>query len=174
MVVFHQGKYSVDLKVVKLEGTLSVEDRQCAWELYTEIATRVAIVGKIGDEDCLNFSGEVFVESFDSMYRFFQEARLIMRKFPVGRIKGKNSNHLGVLINNLMVDVLRPFLEKWQGDYRHWWEYESNTALPPVERQASYPKFKELIEDWQSVRILMRRVEETLVRVYRLVDIRSA
>ena len=46
-----------------------------------------------------------------------------MRKFPVGQLKKNKTKHLGVLINDLMVHVLRPFLEKWQAEFRHWWNH---------------------------------------------------
>ena len=45
-----------------------------------------------------------------------------MREFPVGQITGDNKDHLGIMISRMMEDVLRPFLEKWQVKYRHWWE----------------------------------------------------
>ena len=39
----------------------------------------------------------------------------IMRKFPVGKLKESKQEHLGVLINRILNDVFRPFLEKWSG-----------------------------------------------------------
>ena len=142
MSVLTKGGFSVNLGLVTLSGDLSDEDRQCAWELYTELSTRVALTGKQSDKKCTDFTGEVYAESLVSVYRFFQEARGIMRAFPVGKLEKDVQNHLGVLINNVMVDVLRPFLEKWQACYRHWWENESNPKLLPFDRQKEYPKLK--------------------------------
>lgn len=164
-----EGSFELDLKLVKLGARLAEEDRQCAWELYTELVTRVAVVGKTSDRNAGNFDGEVLSESLDSLYKFFQEARGIMRRFPVGRI-GKKKNHLGIVVHGMMKDVLRPFLEKWHADFRHWWEYESNKKLSPLERQKSYPKLKLFLADWQSVRLLMRAVQRELVKTYELVD----
>ena len=76
------------------------------------------------------------------------------------------------MINRVMTDVLRPFLEKWQVEYRHWWEYQSNPRLAPQERQAEYLRLKEFLDDWTAVRWLMRKLQKELVRVYDLVDIR--
>jgi hypothetical protein len=98
---------------------LSEDDRQCAWELYSEIVTRVAVVGKRRDTTCEDFSGELYAESLDSLYNFFKECRGIMRKFPVGKLKEYKQEHLGVLINRILNDVFRPFLEKWSGP-RQW------------------------------------------------------
>ena len=38
--------------LVQIGGELADEDRQCAWELYTELSTRVAVTGKSDDPDC--------------------------------------------------------------------------------------------------------------------------
>jgi hypothetical protein len=75
------------------------------------------------------------------------------------------------MISRVMTEVLRPFLEEWQVEYRHWWEYHSNPRLAPLERQATYPRLKELLDDWTAVRWLMRELQKELVRVYTLVDV---
>jgi len=171
MAVVKKGSFTLNLGLVQLGAELSDDDRQCAWELYTELVTRVAVTGKRDDPECTNFDGELYVESLNSLYSFFKEARLIMRKFPVGKIDPANSEHLGVLINRVLSDVLRPFLEKWQVDYRHWYESLSDKDIPPIERQQLYPKRDVFLEDWSSVRWLMRELMITLVKSYSLVDV---
>lgn len=94
-----------------------------------------------------------------------------MRKFPVGRLSLDQQNHLGALVFRMMQDVLRPFLEKWHGQYRHWWDNESDKTLAPFNRQAAFPKHEDFLRDWTSLRWMMRRVQKRLVEVYKLVDI---
>lgn len=171
MAVLNKGSFSLNLGIVQLGAELSDDDRQCAWELYTELSTRVAVTGKCSDTDCKDFQGELYIESLESLYRFFQEARIIMRQFPVGRIHGDNRNHLGVMINRIMEQVLRPFLEKWQVKYRHWWENESNPRLSPIERQKEFPELDDFLKDWSAVRWLMREVQKELVTVYKLFEV---
>lgn len=171
MAVLKKGSFSLNLGFVKLGGDLTDDDRQCAWELYTELSTRVAVTGKLGDPECTDFDGEVYAESFESLYRFFQEAREIMRKFPVGRLEQGSQDHLGILISRVFADALRPFLEKWQADYRHWWEHEANPHLPPMDRQKEYPRVGALLADWAAVRWLLRELQRTLVDEYRLVNV---
>ncbi len=171
MATFNKGNFSLNLGIVTLGAELSDEDRQCAWELYTEVVTRISVIGKKDDEECENFEGELYIESLSSLYRFFQEARLIMRKFPVGRIEHNEQDHLGVLLNRIMANVLRPFLEKWQADYRHWWEFECDQSVPPMKRQASYPKLEEFLADWASLRWLMKQLSAKLREVYQLVEV---
>jgi hypothetical protein len=168
MAVLKSGSFGVNLGIFKLSGDLSDEDRQAAWELYTEISTRVAVCGKHTGKD--SFEGEIYIESLNSLFNFFQEARKIMRSFPVGRLEKVNKNHLGIVINNTMLKVLRPFLEKWQANFRHWWENESNPNLAPFERQKQYPKLKEFLDNWCEVRSYMRKLEKELVNTYQLVN----
>ena len=171
MAVLSKGSFSVNLGVIKLGGDLSDEDRQCAWELYTELSTRVAVTGKMSDSECKDFSGELYIESLSSLYNFFQECRRIMRKFPVGRLEQNKGQHLGIMISKVLSEVLRPFLEKWQVKYRHWWEYQSNPRKPPFERQEDFPELNDFLSDWSALRWLMRKLQEELVSVYQLVDV---
>ena len=172
MAVMKKGNFSIDIGFFKLGADFEESDRQCAWELYTELATRIAVTGKSKDLDCTDFSGEVFAESLASLHTFFGEARKIMRQFPVGSIQARGiENHLGALIHRAMRDVLRPFLETWQADYRFWWENTSVKTLRQFERQLGYPKIKEMISQWSDVRAIMRAIQDELVTMYKLVDV---
>ncbi len=163
-----EGNFTIDFGVVKLGGKLSEQDRQCAWQLYTEIVTRVAVSGKRRDETSSDFSGEIIAESLASLHSFFQEARQIMKEFPVGKLKEKNQDHLGMLIHDLLADVLRPFLERWQADYRAWWEQQDRTGHSWFDIQKTYPKYSELLEDWTHLRKLMRKIEHQIRDEYKL------
>ena len=172
MAVITKGTFSIDIGFVKLGSDFTEDDRQCAWELYTELATRVAVTGKPKDPDCTDFTGEVYAESLASLHTFFGETRKIMRQFPVGAISAKGiENHLGALIHRAMRDVLRPFLETWQADYRFWWENTSDKSLPPFDRQKAYPKLNDMISQWSDVRAIMRAIQDELVSMYKLVDV---
>lgn len=168
MPVITEGNFTIDFRVVKLGWKLTEQDRQCAWQLYTEIVTRVAVSGKRRDETSANFSGEIIAESLSSLHSFFQEARNIMKTFPVGKLKEKNQNHLGILIHDLLADVLRPFLETWQADFRAWWEQQDRTKSSWFELQQKYPKYDEMLKEWIYLRRLMRKVERQLCDEYRL------
>ena len=118
MAVMKKGNFSIDIGFLKLGADFKESDRQCAWELYTELATRIAVIGKSKDRDCTDFTGEVYAESLSSLHTFFGEARKIMRQFPVCstyvkprkllgiRTGAGIENHLGALIHRAMRDVL--------------------------------------------------------------------
>ena len=166
-----EGSFELNIGFVKLGAKLSEDDRQCAWELYTEIVTRVAVVGKRLDPTCEDFGGELYVESLDSLYNFFRECRGIMRKFPVGKLKELKQEHLGVLINRILNDVLRPFLEKWNGRFRAWWLPAKDGKNSPYEIQSQFPELKEFVKDWRDVRRIMRKVELNLRDEYKLIPL---
>ena len=71
-------------------------------------------------------------------------------------------------INHIIADVLRPFLEKWQAGFRYWWENCSNPRVQPMERQEAYPELAAFLDEWRSLRLMMRRVEREILRRYRL------
>lgn len=171
MATITKGSFTLDLGFVKLGAELSELDRQCAWEFYTEIATRVAVVGKRGDRAATNYDGELYSESLDSLYAFFKESRKIMRQFPVGRLKDFREEHLGIMINRVLADLLRPFLEKWNCRYRSWWANAQKPGGLPFEIQKGFPDLKEFLADWTSLRLIMRHVERTLARQYKLVPL---
>lgn len=168
MATFKHGSVSVNLGLLKLDGNLTDDDRQCAWELYAELITRVAVVGKWSDTEAKNFDGEIYAESLTSLYRFFQEARSIMRKFPVGKIKAPQQDHLGVMIQRILTDVLRPFLEKWQGNYRSWWEQEIRTGRNPFQLQQEFKERNQMLKEWQDVRLAMREAAHVICEAYKL------
>lgn len=171
MAVLKKGSFSINLGIVRLGGDLTDDDRQCAWELYTELSTRVAVCGKPSDPECTDFEGELYVESLDSLYRFFQECRAIMRRFPVGKLESNKDDHLGVVISRVIADVLRPFLEKWHVRFRHWWENQSNPRKHPLERQQDFEDKSAFLQDWAALRWLMRQLQNELVKTYQLVDV---
>jgi hypothetical protein len=163
-----EGNFAIDFGVVKLGGKLTELDRQCAWKLYTEIVTRVAVSGKRRDETGSDFSGEVLVESLSSLHSFFKETRQIMKDFPVGKLKEKDQKHLGLLIHDLLTDVLRPFLEEWQADFRSWWEQQDHSTQSWFEVQKKYPKIDAFLSDWTHLRKLMRQIENQIQISYKL------
>ncbi len=171
MPFFSKGNVELNIGFLKVGADLSEEDRQCAWEFFTELSTRVGVTGKVlGDENCDNFEGELYDESLDSIYNFFKESRSIMKKYPVGSFNPEDV-HLGFSIYQLLELVIRPFLERWQGRYRHWLKIKSNESSSPFELQDEYPDIVQFKKDWTEVRKFCREVKQELIEGYALVDI---
>ena len=145
--------------------------RQCAWEFYVELSTRRAVTGKPNDPH--DFRGEIYVESFDSLYALFGEARNIMRRIPVESMNPLNPLCpclLPDLMCHALKNVIRPFLESWQADYRFWWDRVSDKFLTPFERQTFYPKRDEMLAYWGKAREEMQAIQQKVNSIYILGD----
>jgi hypothetical protein len=174
MPVFSKSSFSINLGIVSIGGELSEEDRQCAWELYCEMVSRVAVVGKEDERGKLVFTGEVYSQSLDSLHAFVQEARALMRRYPVGRIPaGDAQNHLGFFIAALLELVIRPFLERWQAVYRDWWDNASaeGARRSPFERQEAFPELQTMLSDWRTLRRFCRLAAKDLTETFALPDV---
>ena len=79
--------------------------------------------------------------------------------------------HLGIFINRMITNILRPFLEKWHHQYCAWWIHASKTEEPQYQVQQRFPEREEFLADWSALRLIMRRVEVTLARQYKLVPL---
>ena len=156
MPVFQKGTFSINLGFAQIGGEFDALDRQCAWEFYTELITRVSVRGKLDAHGQQTLEGEVWLESFDSLYAFFTECRAIARRYPVGKIKPKQSN-LAFSMVKLLEVVIRPFLEKWQASYRFWWDAQSDAKQAPFKRQQAFPHAKDLLVDWKNLRQFCRQ-----------------
>ena len=86
----------------------------------------------------------------------------------VGKLKEKNQNHLGLLIHDLLADVLRPFLERWQADFRAWWEQQDRSSQSWFDVQKQYPRLDALLAEWSHLRKLMRQLEHQIRNEYKL------
>lgn len=171
MANLRSARFSLDFKLLRVSAEIAEDDRQCAWEFYTEMNTRVAVTGKRGDPDGNNFDGEIYIESLNSLYTFFKESRALMRRFPMGKIEINKEANLGIMIDRVMSIVLRPFLEKWQGRFRYWWDVESDHTKPFFERQKEFPELEEMLSEWSDLRRTMKTLNSDLLSKYQLIPL---
>jgi len=170
MATFKKGSFSINLGIAQVGGEFEQYDRQCAWELYTEIITRRAVRGREGRSGRESFEGELYHESLQSMYNFFLEARQIMKRYPVGAIGREKDDHLGFLIVQLLEYVIRPFLEKWQGNLRYY-HAQKPECVAAAHWQTDYPNCEELQKDWTEVRKFARSFASELAQAYGFFDV---
>ena len=175
MPKFQKDHFCIDLAVTPASGELAAEDRQCAWELYLEIASRAAVCGNLDTKGMkIDVADEILVDSMESLHEFFLEARAIGRRYPVGRIDAEHVAHLGYMIARLLEIVIRPFLEKWRARYRRWWQSSDLESKDPFEYQRQYPHYPHLIEDWAGLRNCCRDVMAGLQNAYGFVPLAAA
>ena len=112
--------------------------KKIAWELYCEIYTRVGVVDFKEEED-------IIIYCLNSWYKFFQFARQKLKELEIPnkklsriRKKQKKNYNLAEIILSLLNAQLRPFLRKWYGAFKHYWEYDSDKNRYPIDRQKKF------------------------------------
>lgn len=173
MAKFARGDEELSFGFSALAGDVSHEDRQCAWELYAHMITRVAVRGKVGERGEDTFKREVLADSLESLRRFYLDARAIMVRYPVGRAREQPQEHLGFFMARMLELVIDPFLEKWQPTFEYWWE-ENKTNGSPYDVQTNFPQLDEMLDDWIAVRRFGREAIEELAHTYAFVDVSAA
>jgi hypothetical protein len=86
----------------------SDEERRAAWELYVELATRVATVP-------LETETGLQREALTSLYTLFAITREILRRYgpEVAQPKHEGAASFGTLAVTILNEALRPLLTKW-------------------------------------------------------------
>lgn len=150
----------------EIEIDNSKNTKNVAWELYCELSTRVGVVDFKPEEDLI-------IYCLDSWYNFFQLARQkikelkIPKKKKVKKRKKKSKTikeyYLSEIILKLLNEQLRPFLRKWHGDFRHYWEFDSNEKDYPIKRQINFSNYDELIKEIDE---MQNKLKETADGLY--------
>lgn len=165
------GSFERELVFRRVEGELGMIDRQLAWELASHVTTRVAVRGKVDAQGEDTFRGEVLSEGLDELESFASDLRDLMLRYPVGQLEGQQ-DHLGAFIALALELVVRQFLEKWQSEYRSWWEINKEHGAPFVV-QRNFAQIDMLLRDWATVRRFFRDTVDELVKTYGFVDVLS-
>jgi hypothetical protein len=101
---------SLKLGLLTVGGTWrpTDEERRAAWELYVELATRVAVVPLESDEGLLR-------EALSSLYALFGVTRQILRSYGPGLARPREDGeyNFGQLAVAVLNYELRPLLSRW-------------------------------------------------------------
>ena len=117
---------SVDFGFFKLD-TKWVEDprqRDAAWALYVELATRIATQG-------LDLDVGLLREALESLHALFAVTRGVLR--TGGPAVGSSSQSVGGIALIVLNKAVRPFLAKWHPALAHW-EAQSKQSATTSQR----------------------------------------
>ena len=160
----------LNLKIFEISGTWEPNDseRRAAWELYTELITRIAVV-PLGPEEGL------VSEALDSLYSLFGSTRDILRRYgpEIAEPKPDGQYNFGYLSVALLNVVLRPFLARWHPALDDW---ETNRP-PTVSRQdheRAWPEVSELRRDLESTRTMIAQYVTLLANACGVPDLSTA
>ena len=152
-----------ELKLGIGENTITLKpnqsDREIAYKLWVELSTR-----KLGLPIDLN--EDVIVELYNSWYAFFGVARELLKEFPISKLNNGNEKDIVEITTELLNDVLRVHLTKWQAKFRKWYKEElecsENFNLTPQEIQRKYDRYYELTEDMLKINDNLKYYQDIL------------
>lgn len=145
---YHINEVKLGIGSTTISFKPNYNDRKIAYTLWVEISTR-----KLGLP--IDLDEDVIVELYNSWYAFFGTARESIKEFPITKLNNNNQKDIIEITTELLNDVLRPHLTKWQAKFRKWYSEElkkcSNENLTPQEIQSKYQYYDELTEDMLNI-----------------------
>jgi hypothetical protein len=133
-------KVDLNLGIVSLGGTWEPDEREmeAAWEMYTELATRISTQPLGEDEGILR-------EALESLHHLFPTSREILRRHgpTVARKKGKGEHSFAELAVYVLNYAVRPVLAKWHPLLENY-EASRPDGRSVVEHEAAWDRAAEL------------------------------
>ncbi|GAA2077051.1 hypothetical protein GCM10009801_32890 [Streptomyces albiaxialis] len=131
-------------------------ERRASWELYLELASRVAVVELGPDEGFLR-------EALSSLYSLFGTTRDILKKYGPEVAPPLQPGHLsfGVLAMTAMNRVLRPLLSTWHPRLAAY-ESQRPAGTDPVAYEREWEHAEQLRADLAAVREALLSLAVTL------------
>lgn len=139
----------------QLEFEPDVTERQAAWELYVELATRVSIQPME--------HGVGFVrEALSSLHKIINVSRSILREAGPSIARGRNS--LGAVAIEVISKGIRPFLSKWH-PLLFEYEHERPEDIDALEHERSWEKAPEFFAELTKLQEQMQIYVEALAQI---------
>jgi hypothetical protein len=143
--------------VVSLRGAWKPNDdeRRAAWELYVELATRIAVVPLAPGEGLVR-------EGLDSLYSLFATTREVLRRYgpTVARPRPDGEYSLGELAVLVLNFELRPLLARWHPVLEAW-----EAGRPPDISRMQHE------DSWEHAARLREEIETTRLRLVGYADV---
>lgn len=130
----------------KIELKPSIEDKQIAHRIWTQLITRKAAIR-------INPQQDVIVEIYNSWYALFSHVRELISNIPADQLNKKSTQSIIRIATLTLNDGLRPHLTEWQAKFRNWYDCNSDELkkMSPQELQSQYPYYTNLINDMSNI-----------------------
>ncbi|WP_163504696.1 hypothetical protein [Fodinicola acaciae] len=132
-------------------------ERQVAWELHVELATRIAVVPLAPD------SG-VLAEAVASLSDMAARCRESMRGHRPLPDTGSVNHQVEVAARELLVDVIDPFLVRWRAPLLAWRSRKPD-GVGDADHERSWDQATEMRADLQRLTTRLRPVAERLAEL---------
>lgn len=135
-----------------------------AYKLWVEINTR-----KIGQE--IDYSNDVIEEVYNSWYEFFKVTRELLKEIPAEKATEPNTKKIIEITTNILNEVIRPHLTKWQARFRHWYSKSAKSDLSPQKRQSQFVCSENCdIYNYTELKNDMEMVNKTLIDYKKILE----
>ncbi|ROQ95297.1 hypothetical protein EDE04_1738 [Streptomyces sp. 2132.2] len=140
-------------------------ERDAAWELYVELATRISVV-ELGEEEGL------LREALSSLYTVFATTREILRSYgpAVAPRVAPGKVTFGVLAVNVLNLSIRPLLSRWHPLLTAY-EATRPDQVDPVTHERGWDRSAELRAEIESVRQVLLSLARALNEVAAVGDL---
>ena len=154
-------KFGINLGFLSIDSEWEIDDqqRQAAWEMYVELATRITTAPLLPGEGLLR-------EALSSLYSLFGTTRDILKKHGPSIATPANPEettfgHLAVAILN---KVLRPVLAKWHPLLKDW-EDQRPAGVSITAHEAAWPENEALRNEFNRIRAQLMEYADVLAEV---------
>ena len=146
---------SLPFGIGSAEWEVTKTESKAAWELYIELATRIAVQPLDAEEGLAR-------EAMNSLYSLFASTRDILRK--AGPEVGAAKNSVGGIAIAVLNNGLRPFLAKWH-PLLQMWEVQRDPKISPQEHEKKWEHETVLRGELEALRHDLTKYAEALAEI---------
>jgi len=139
----------------KIELETNATQRQAAWSLYVELATRIASQSLAEQQGLLR-------EALTSLYRIFSITREVLKQ--AGPSVGIEKNSVGGIAIAVLNEGIRPFLAKWHPKLQDW-EAKCPSGTSQLEHERNWPEREQCRAELEQLRQNLNQYIEALATI---------
>jgi hypothetical protein len=133
-------------------------EERAAWELYVELATRIAVQPLSQEEGLIR-------EALASLYSLFPATRQVLRQ--AGPAVAKSPNSFGPIAVEILNRGIRPFIGKWHTQLLAY-EQSRPTSTPQQEHERTWERAPEFWAELRSLNDDMLAYSQALAAIARV------
>ncbi|WP_279581337.1 hypothetical protein [Fodinicola feengrottensis] len=134
-------------------------EAEAAWELYTELISRVSVVPLPPDQGLLR-------DALTSLYSLFDTTRGILRKYGPDLAPRHRQDDItfGRVAFGVLNTALRLFMTKWHPELKDW-EFGRPAGVGPLAHERAWARAGELRAELEEVRVALLELAKLLADV---------
>jgi hypothetical protein len=153
--VLKKVSISLPFGIGSAEWEADSTERNAAWSLYIELATRIAVQSLAVDQGTIR-------EALNSLYSLFSSTREILKE--AGPNVGVSNDSVGGIAIAVLNNGLRPFLSKWHPLLQDW-ETKRPSNLGPKEHEQKWVNEPQLRNELSALIADLEKYSNALAKI---------